>query len=169
MQESTIQILNLVFSGVTAAGSLVAAAAAVTAIVHFWQHRRDDDVRLAVLVHDTCLQGKGKAGGEFFTAGVSVVNVGKPTVTIAGVRISGTGLSDGDLHISAHRHLMDEIDQGAVCEFIAVVTAADDKIAFPDRAFISCVTASGEVKGRGEIDFAQARAACEVDNPGPRI
>ena len=157
MQESTIQILNLVFSGVTAAGSLVAAAAAVTAIVHFWRHRRDDDVRLEVFAVDTAFHGETNRGGEFFMADIRVTNIGKPTVTVVGLRFLG-GFDKAGVQLDVSPSLCHELHQGAACEVRAIVTAEKD-VALPDRALLGCVTADGKVRGCAVVDFDKARAA----------
>ncbi len=157
MQDSTVQLLNLVFSGVTAAGSLVAAAAAVTAIVHFWQHRRDDDVCLEAFTVDAAFNGETNRGGEFFTADIRITNIGRPTVTVVGLRFVG-GFDEDGVQLDVSPTLCHELHQGAACEVMAIVTAEKD-VALPGRAFLGCVTADGKVRGCAAVDFDKARAA----------
>lgn len=111
--------------------SFVTAASALTALVHYLLHWRDDEIMLAVTfkAHEPNIDANGFC---FVIAMATITNVGKVPVTVTGFEIAKKSLAKR-FSVKAIFDSDKFIDQGASVEQNAIVTAKERGVAVPER------------------------------------
>ena len=111
--------------------SFVTAASALTALVHYLSHWREDEIRLAVEfdAHEPHLDVNG-----FYSviALATITNVGKVAVTVTGFEIANKSLAKR-FAVNAISDSDKFIDKGASVKQNAVVTAKERGVTVPEQ------------------------------------
>ena len=138
----TYEIISLVFSGLSALGTLVAGFGAIFAVAQIRKHWRDDDTCAVILPERqrNCTTREGKVQT---ISTVRIVNVGKVDFTPYKLILSDKWLEERFKIVStlAGQYIL---CQGAYCEATAIITAKESGIVFPEHFEIVLVSAEGK-------------------------
>ena len=122
---ATISCLATVATGISA----------VVAVIHYRRHWRDDEVRLAVELHDEATEMRD--GLQEWHAAVRVTNVGKVPVTLAGLELADDP-EQKRMSLVTSVYFDGLLNQGAAFECGAFVTARNKGVPLPERITIRC-------------------------------
>lgn len=111
--------------------SVVTAASALTALIHYLRHWRDDEIRLAV-EFDTGEPYVNIDGLCSVVATAKITNVGKVPVTVTGFEIVKKSLAKRFI-VEKASYSGDFLYQGASVEQCAIITAKERGVPIPKR------------------------------------
>lgn len=152
---------SLVFSGLSAVGTLVAAGGAIFAIAQIRKHWRDDDTRAVIIPERkrNCTTSKGKSQAIL---SVRIVNVGKIDFTPYKFSFCYDWVKDF-FDISSTLTGKYLLCQGAHCEATIYVTAKENGISLPELFAIKLVSAELNDLCQIVIKPVDSRAAVQDD------
>lgn len=111
--------------------SVVTAASALTALIHYLRHWRDDEIRLAVEfdAHKPYIGSNGLCGVVVLA---TITNVGKVPVTVTGFELAKKSLAKRFV-VKATSYSGEFVYQGASIKQSAIIMAKDRGVSIPKR------------------------------------
>ncbi len=147
---------SLVFSGLSALGTIVAAGGAIFAIAQIRKHWRDDDTVATIFADDQRLNKIGKR--PIWTCQLRVVNSGKVNFSVKEVAFCDERLNES-FKFRCFPRCEYALEQGAYVQGFAAIGAKEDGITFPEQFEIKVMSADGKILGRVTIKIADASTA----------
>lgn len=126
-----MSIYKAVLDTLVCLSALATGVSAVVAVVHYLRHWRDDDVRLSVVVFEE--ETESFDGRAYWSGELRIANVGKVPVTVTAFEIVEQDVAEQFTLDLGSTHFDKLLDQGAVVEHRASLTAEKRGVPLPER------------------------------------